>query len=280
LLRRGLRSGLRSWVPYLLLALAAVLGVANALVLAQMGARLPDLYGLGLCFSMLVASELVRAVRLALLARLPPTARGLVRAFTARLASQAVAMVTPSSMGGEVVKGILVRGLGFEAVGVGLVDSLLDLWGNTLLALILLPFSSKPLAYLLAGCGVAVSLLWLLGLSMYPSIVRRVFRYQVPRRLPLSRGVLAAGLALSMLSFVLTGLGLLTYASAPLSVMAVAYGMLAGLVPTPGGVLAIDTVIALLASPTAAATWRAAYYLLGVLGAIVIAASLPLLRRG
>ena len=258
-----------------LLAAAAALGAANALLLAWMGAGWPDPASVALCLAWLLAAELVRSLRLLALAGLPPSPRLVARALAARLASNAVALVTPSSMGGEAAKALVLGGLRPRLLAASLYDSVADLWACTAVAVAALPARPGELAAALAAAGLAASLAWAVGVAAAPALLRRLAGWEPPR---LGAREAAASVAAGVASLALAAQGL-----APVSegdpLPALAYAMLAGLAPTPGGVLAVDAALALQAGPGAAAVWRASAYALGALGAAPLLTA-ALRRRG
>ncbi len=214
-----------------------------------------------------VAAEAVRALRLQLLAGVRGV-RGWLRAFTARLAGNAVAAATPTSVGGELVRGYLVLGATVRAAVVGLYDAVSDLWANTVLASLLLPLYRQPLTIALTLAGFTASIAWALALHGLPWLASRLLGSETPTVASMrpSLGLQVASILLGVAGFLVAALGLSKAADVGFveALSALSYGLLAGLVPTPGGLLAVDVVMTYLAGGRVALAWR-----LGSLAAVL-----------
>ncbi len=246
------------------------------------------------------ASEAVRAERLRLVFEAvtgyrPSYARG----FLARLAGDLVSSLTPSAIGGEVVRGAVAaggRGVREYGVGVlvavGLADGLYDLFTNTVLAAAMAPITGLGLEALLPlSLGAAASSSWVLGAyaASRGSVRRGVARLAGERFSAILGGaaeafmegfrgrVLAYSFLLSVLAWFLGGTGLYVvlsaYCGGPGVVESVAlllYTYLMGIIPLPAGLGAMDVWLAFAACPEGAVAWRTGTLLsLLVAGAVV-----------
>ncbi len=258
----------------------------DAAILMFMGARTVDPVSLLVATLFTVLAEVMRAVRLSIIAdcglKCTP------RAFIARAAGNAIALVTPSALGGEVVKGVVLVGWSSRALIIGLYDSLSDLWSNVTLALVLLPLSFTPITFALTLIGVGASIAWVAVLKIAKRI--RVLKListwlggETGRSAASSLGgwLLGAAILLGILAHVVVGVGLALAKDIAVlkSVSAIVYGLLAGIAPVPGGLVTIDVVIALHANPDAAVLWRLSYLASTLPGLAILFRLKPLLRR-
>lgn len=236
----------------------------------------------------IISSELVRALRLSILYRENIRyQRGLLplymRSVAARFSSNVVSVITPSALGGEFVRGLIVSGLKKEmlptAIGVGLADGLYDLFTNVILAIILLPvLGSVVVGLTIILLGLASSTAWVLALL----IVSGRIRSRILAKLPLinhpalkqggravvnsfNKKVLFQAMLLSVVGWLLIALGyhLATTRSCPgirLSIVRtltyIIYAFLLGIIPTPAGLVTMDTWLASTICPSTAVLWR------------------------
>ncbi|MET1101074.1 MAG: hypothetical protein ABWW69_01150 [Pyrodictiaceae archaeon] len=292
-------------VLFLVLAILVYLGL-----LFILGAQAPATPYASLAIASYAASvlaaELVRGLRLTILykwvtsSRDPVSLRLYARALLARFSGNIVSALTPSALGGEVIRGLVVseglRGIP-RFIALGLLDGLYDLYANTILAILLIGYvGATPMSIIVLLLGLAASASWLLVSLVFSGKWARPSR--LVRRLPLvgsklvrdaskilvkgfTPGVLGPASTLTVVSWLVMAAGMLPVVNLscshsidyPHTLAILLYTYLAGIIPLPAGLGSMDSWLAFTTCPSAALVWRT-----GVLAAlgIMALASLPL----
>ena len=243
-------------------------------------------------------AELIRALRLkTIYEAVIGEKASLGRSFLGRLAGNIVSSLTPSAIGGELVRGAVVAGTrGIERhgwpklVAAGLADGLYDLFTNTLLAAVFAPLVGLA-ALIPLLLGLAASSSWILGtLAAQRARESKLLLRLGLARLgnPLAEGaeafmkgyglrVALTSTLLSVLAWLLLGLGLYFILDAFCgsstvleSIILLLYTYLMGIIPLPAGLGSMDIWLASLSCPEGAAAWRTAAVLQLGLTALIV----------
>lgn len=262
-----------------LLLVALNLAVIAALVLVGGGY---EPYIMAPLLAAILVAELVRAIRLALIAHEyfgEHPWRMLPRALLARLLGNTVSTLTPSALGGELVRGLIVlRELTPRAIAVGLVDGLFDLYTNTLLALLLAPLAPWPYAAVPLALGVAATIAWLTGFAIASRTRKQWLAKLAETAHKATKRNLRHATPLSITAWLLAATGYTIAAQQACSttpetaIASYVYAYLVGIIPLPGGLGAIDAWLAATTCPQAAAATRTTILVLTL-------ATLPLLAQ-
>ncbi len=228
-----------------------------------------------------VTAETLRGVRLYILHTSVSGEASLRRALRARFVGNLFALLTPSIAGGEVARGVVLHGKlekgAVLAVGVAALDNGLDLLGNYALALTALLAGCAPAAPFPEMLALPAFLLWLLivylvTVGRVEGIIARlegiagsrawgrpiVSLLSRLRGLRVKPRVLAAAFALTFAAWLLTVASYIAFMGVPcLAAGCVAEDILAGVVPTPGGIGPGEALLAKMCPGIAA--WRGVY---------------------
>lgn len=252
-------------------------------------------------------SELVRAIRLSMIYReiigfKEDWLTLYKRSIIARFSSNVVSTITPSAMGGEFVRGLVIASLKKDlipvAVAVGLADGLYDLFTNVCLAALLLPLV-KPFysGLVILLIGAFSSLLWILTLLF----VKKRFKLHFLRKIPFinhpaivksgkalvksfSKDIFIKSFMTSIFGWILVSIGYYYLVEVTCTngrnLLDVAtdliYAFLLGIVPTPAGLVTMDIWLASTTCPEAAILWRTSGLMLVLIMGLV---SLPQVVR-
>jgi len=249
-------------------------------------------------FSLL--GELFRALRLKIVYwRITGVHPSLLRSFLARLAGNIVSSLTPSAIGGEVIRGAVAAGArGIEEhsltklVAAGLADGLYDLFTNTLLALVFIPIlgasftTGVPLIL-----GITASASWILVAKSLSSEKRaRILRILGPRApaivvegsqaflIGLDAKARTESTLLSIAAWITTGIGFYFLANSYCNntvellngIAVLLYTFLMGIIPVPAGLGSMDLWLAVNTCPTTATAWRTALLVQLLLSSILV----------
>lgn len=253
---------------------------------------------------LIMAGEAVRAVRLALLARLMGHRLPLRGALVARLVGRWAALLSPASAASTPMRaGVIGAYSGISvgaATGLAIIETIYDLLLPVLVTLAI-GLLGLPKTWLLLLVSATVAALWGAGVAFArtPSVEEIVFKLTRRREwwcyarrqrllfLQVLRGgvsprILAPGLGLTIMAHLVealavgAALGWLGGLAWWFIVLEVSYAM--SMAPTPGGALVFEYGLGALLDPGELVAWRASFIIAGLLPGTLLLVLVPRMR--
>ncbi|MCE4602932.1 MAG: flippase-like domain-containing protein [Desulfurococcales archaeon] len=252
----------------------------------------------------IVAGEVVRAVRLVVLARLMGHRLGLTGALVARLVGRWAALLSPASSASTPLRaGVIGAYSGISigaATGLAIIETIYDLILPVVMALII-GLMGLPGTWILLLVSMVVGALWIAGIvfAKTPTVEEMLLRVTGKREwwcyarrqrlifLEMLRGgistrILAPGLILTLAAHALEAIAV----GAALEwdegfiwwfiVLEVSYAL--SMAPTPGGALVFEYGLEAMLDPRALVAWRASFIMAGILPGTLILILVPKMR--